>query len=106
MQSFSLYNDYLSLLGMNYLSPISKGSTSKYLFVLEDTLYQGGDTVFTISFRPQKGKFFDGLEGILRINTNGFAVQNFIASADDQETVDIKIQQQYQYVKDQQWFPV
>lgn len=106
LQSFSLYNDYLSLLGMNYLSPISKGSTSKYLFILEDTLYQGDDTVFTISFRPRKGKFFDGLTGILRINTKGYAVQNFVASANDQETVHVKIQQQYDYVNEQQWFPV
>lgn len=105
LQSFSLYNDYLSLLGVNYLSPISKGSTSKYLFILEDTLYQGKDSIFTISFRPRKGKFFDGLEGILRINTNGYAVQNFVASANDQETVDIKIQQQYEFVDEQQWFP-
>lgn len=106
LQSFSLYNDYVKLLGKAYLSPISKGSTSKYLFVLEDTLYQGGDSIFSISYRPRKGKFFDGLQGVLTINSDGYAVQNFIAHSSDQEGVNVKIQQQYKKVGDQQWFPI
>lgn len=57
LQSFSFYNTYVSLFGTNYLSPVSNGSIKKYLFVLEDTLFEGIDTVYTVSFRPKKGKF-------------------------------------------------
>jgi len=106
LQSFSLYDDYLSLLGSDYLSPLSKGSINKYLFVLEDTLLEGSDTVFQISFRPRKGKFFDGLEGFINLNTDGYAVQNFIAEAPEQDDISVKIQQLYKKVADKQWFPV
>lgn len=106
LQSFSLYQDYIELFGLSYLSPISKGSTSKYLFVLEDTLFSGADTIFRISFQPRKGKNFEGLKGILSINTNLYAVQNFIAEPYEPEDVGIKIQQKFQFVQNKQWFPV
>lgn len=106
LQSFSLYADYMSLMGNDFLSPLSKGSTNKYLFVLEDTLYQAADTIFTISFRARRGKNFDALEGFLTINTDGYAVQNFVAEANDDPSLDVKIQQLYEKVEDKQWFPV
>ncbi|MBQ2542612.1 MAG: carboxypeptidase-like regulatory domain-containing protein, partial [Bacteroidales bacterium] len=49
-QSMSFYSDYISLLDKRFLSPISKGSTSKYFFQIEDTMYNTAmDTVFVIS---------------------------------------------------------
>lgn len=106
LQSFSLYTNYIQLFSYSYLSPISKGSTSKYLFVLEDTIFQGSDTIYSISFRPRRGKNFDGLKGVLTINTDGYAVQNFIAETFDQEDINVKIQQNYEKVDQKQWFPV
>jgi len=106
LQSFSLYDTYIKLFSYDYLSPISKGSTSKYLFLLEDTTFVGEDTVFTISYRPRKGKNFEGLYGFLSINTDQFAIQNFIAETIDQEEINVKIQQLYEKVDDKQWFPV
>jgi len=106
LQSFSLYNDYIELFSYSYLSPISPGSVKKYLFVLEDTLYSDKDSVFVISFRPRRGKNFDGLKGVISINTDQFAVQNFIGEAKNEEDITVKIQQQYRKVNDQQWFPV
>ena len=106
LQSFSLYNDYIELFSYSYLSPISPGSVNKYLFILEDTLYSGSDSVFVISYRPKRGKNFDGLKGVISINTDHFAVQNFIAEAKSEEDLTVKIQQQYQKVDNQQWFPI
>ena len=62
LQSFSLYEDYVEIYGLNYLSPISKGSINKYLFILEDTLVFWCDTSFIISFCPRKTSFFTGLK--------------------------------------------
>ena len=106
MQSFSLYKNHLELFGNIFLSPISKNSTSKYLFNIEDTLYQGSDTVFVLSFRPRKGKNFESLKGQIAINTNLYAVQNFIAEPYDTTKMSIKIQQKYQFIENKQWFPV
>ncbi|MDF2437419.1 MAG: hypothetical protein K0Q95_1795 [Bacteroidota bacterium] len=105
LQPFSFYDDHFMVLGKNYLNPITSGSTSKYFFLLQDTLFQGKDSVFVISYRPYKGKNFDGLEGVLYINSNGYAIQNVIAAPYDKGLVDIKIQQQYSLVNGTQWFP-
>ena len=106
LQSFSLYADYIKLLSYAYLSPLSKGSTNKYLFIIEDTLYEGNDSVFTISFQPRTGKNFDGLKGFLSIHTDGFAVKNFVAKTVEEEDIAVQIQQLYEKVEGKQWFPV
>jgi hypothetical protein len=103
-QSFSFYKDYMKVLDKNYLSPISKGSTEKYFFALEDTLLQNDDSVFVISFKPGKGKNFDGLKGVLYINKDGYAVQNVIAEPEKSSYFKIKVQQQYEKISGV-WFP-
>lgn len=107
VQSFSFYNDYFTLLDKSYLNPISKGSTKRYLFLLEDTLFtENNDTVFIISYRPRKGKTFDGLKGFLHINTNTYAIQSVVAAPlGKDQGMGISIQQNYQYLNNEQWFP-
>ncbi len=107
-QSFSFYKDYINLMDKKYLSPISKGSTNKYFFLIEDTMYnERADTIFIISFRPYKGKNFEGLKGILHINSNGYAIQNVSAIPyDPTGTFNINIQQKYELIDSVQWFPV
>jgi hypothetical protein len=108
MQSFSFYDETINLYDKKYLNPISKGSTERYFFMIEDTMFtEQFDTVFVISFRPRKGKNFDGLKGTLQINSNKYAVQNVLASpAEPNSTFTIQIQQMYEYVQNTQWFPV
>ncbi len=106
-QPFSFYRDYIFLIDKNYINPISKGSIQKYLFQLEpDTLFQGRDTIYKISFRPRKGKNFNGLTGILHINTNGYAIQNVQAEPYQATATFLKVEQQYQLIDNKQWFPV
>ena len=108
LQTFSFYNEYINILDKNFLNPISKGSTDRYLFILEDTLYNKADTVFIISYRPRKNKNFDGLSGLLYINTNGFAIQYVTAEPTDGNigTFNIKLRQSYEMIDDKHWFPV
>ncbi|MFH0865900.1 MAG: DUF5686 family protein [Bacteroidota bacterium] len=108
MQSFSFYNELIHIGDKYYMTPLSKGSTDKYFFLLEDTLYQGGDSIYVISFTPRKNRNFDGLKGVLYINTNGYAIQNVIAEPANEEEggLAIKIQQMYEYIDNKQWFPV
>ena len=108
MQSFSFYNDLIHIGDKNYITPVSKGSTDRYFFLLEDTLYSGVDSIYVISYRPHKNRNFDGLKGLLYINTNGYAIQNVIAEPANEEEggLAIKIQQKYEYIENKQWFPV
>ena len=105
IQPFSFYKDIIPILDISYLNPISNGSLSKYDFTLEDTLYLGVDTTFIISFKPQAGKNFEGLTGVLYINTSTYAIQNVIAKPATSGFVEVSLQQQYQYVEGKQWFP-
>lgn len=107
-QSMSFYSDNISLLDKRFLSPISKGSTSKYFFQIEDTMYNSSmDTVFVISFIPLKNKVFDGLKGVMNINTNGYAIESITAEPNEpSEVFTVSIQQKYELVDSIQWFPV
>lgn len=106
IQPFSFYGDFLHIIDKNYVNPISKGSPTLYFFNIEDTLYQGIDTVFVISFHPRKGRVFEGLEGVLHINSNHWAVQNVKAKPANKANISLKLEQQYHFdTLAQQWFP-
>lgn len=105
-QSFSFYSSIFNIGGVDYINPIAPGGIRRYLFILEDTLVKGTDTTFTMSFRPRKGKNFEGLKGHISINTNGWAIERVIAEPyEDQETFKVKIVQEYKFTADKKWFP-
>lgn len=104
-QSFTFYKDHITVSDKNYLNPLSPNSTRKYIFILEDTTYSGSDTIYQISFQPRAGKNFDGLKGVLYINTHGYAIQNVIAEPFEDVATKVKIQQLYSLTEGR-WFPV
>ena len=108
LQSFSFYPEFITILNQEYLNPISKGSKQKYLFILEDTLFtEKEDTLFVISFEPKKGRNFEGLKGFMHINSNRYAIQDVVAEATEKKNIfHIKIQQKYEFIDNEQWFPV
>ena len=107
MQSFSFYKPFISIMMKDYINPIGSGSFSKYFFKLEDTTYTGNDTVFIISFRPRKGTNFDGMKGVVSINSHNWAIQNVIAEPwPNTNSFKIRIHQMYELIDGKQWFPV
>lgn len=106
-KTFSVYEPQIRLNEKSYLSPIGPSSTGHYLFILQDTLYQGTDSVFVISYQPRSGKKFDGLKGVLWVSTDGYALQNVIAEPVERSGgTNIKLQQQFAKVGGIAWFPV
>lgn len=106
LQSFSFYEDDIVIFSSRYLNPVSPGSTKRYFFHLEDTLYLDKDTVYIISFKPKKNVNFQGMKGQLFINTDGYAIQNVIAEPYEQEKgLKVKIQQKYEKIGRIAWFP-
>jgi hypothetical protein len=105
LQPFSFYEDLISIFDIDYLNPIANGSLNKYKYRIEDTILHFADTTFIISFQPKPKKNFDGLKGLLYINTNRFAVQNVIATPFEKGLIDVRIQQEYQLIDGKQWFP-
>lgn len=106
IQSFSFYKPFITIFQSNYVNPISGGSLGKYFFRIEDTTYVDQDTVFILSFRPRKGTNFDGLKGTISISSHKWGIQNVIAEPASQGGLRIKIQQMYDLVDGENWFPV
>ena len=106
-QNLSLYNDFIGITGVNYSNPISKGSTKRYYFVMQDTLlHDGGDTTFYINFRPRPDVNMTGLRGVLAINTQNWALENFRAKpANQSESIPLEIIQESILVEGESWFP-
>ncbi|MDP2722376.1 MAG: DUF5686 family protein [Bacteroidales bacterium] len=107
IQSTSFYDEMIEIAGKKYINPISKGSTKKYFFLIEDTTFSAtSDTIFIISYRPMKDTRFEGMKGFLSINSNRWAIQNVKAEPANDSTTgfSIKIQQGYEFVQDH-WFP-
>ncbi|MCB0766199.1 MAG: carboxypeptidase-like regulatory domain-containing protein [Flavobacteriales bacterium] len=106
-KTFSIYDPQIGISQKLYLGPLAPGSTRKYLFLLEDTLYQGSDSVFVISYKPRSRTKFLGLKGLLYINTDGYAVQNVTAEAAERDgSASIRFQQLHEKVAGRTWFPV
>ena len=105
IQPINFHRENFFLLAREYLNPITHGSIYWYEFRLEDTLYQGVDTIYKISFFPRKGRSFDGLKGVLLINTNGYAIQTVRAQPANTPKISLRIEQQYAFVDNKYWFP-
>jgi hypothetical protein len=107
LQTTNFYEPYIDITTTDFVNPVSPGSWDKYFFNIEDTLYQGKDTVFVISYHPAKGKHFVSLKGILEINTDGYAIQHVTATPSDTSlaTVYANIEQRYIKVDSVHWFP-
>ncbi len=107
-QSTDFYDDQISIMGKNYVNPVSRGSIGRYFYLLQDTLYYGeSDTVFIISYRPGRNTNFDGLTGTISINTKKWAIQNVIAEPyRPKATLTFRIEQLYELIDGKHWFPV
>ncbi len=107
IQSFSFYKPFISIFMKDYVNPVGSGSFSKYFFKLEDTTYVGKDSVFIISFRPRKGTNFDGMKGVIAINSHNWGIQNVTAEPyPNSGGLMIRIHQLYDLIDGMQWFPV
>jgi hypothetical protein len=107
-QSTDFYNDAINIAGKSFISPVSSGSLNKYLFILENQIAtDNNDTIYTISFRPLLNTNFDGLQGVLTIHSDKWAIKNVIAQPSREENgFSIRIQQLYEKVDSSHWFPV
>jgi hypothetical protein len=105
-QSFSVYNNHLSVGGKTYISPLANRALSRYAFSTLDTIYTGNDTIYVVKFNPLPKKNFEGLKGLLFINKNNYAVNYFIASPAVEVKLNMTTYQSFKYYPEYKvWFP-
>ena len=105
LQPFAFYDNYVQVLDKKFLNPLSPNSESQYYFNLIDTLFQGPDSIFVITFTPRKGKIFDGLSGVLNIHTDNYGLQLLKAKPANPGAMKLTLEQLYDRI-DGYWFPI
>ena len=105
LQPFGFYKDNISLLDINFLNPIAKGSMKRYDYFLEKEIMKDNDTIFNISFQPKQTANIDGLKGFMYVNSDGYAIQNIVAEPAEELVTTLKVQQRYTQINDEDWFP-
>ena len=104
---FHVYTDFINLNGTDYINPIAKGWKSRYHFVLEDEIMVDGDTVFILRYRQKNGTSFNALNGLVYINSDGYAISHFTGSNNSEDLSKdrvVKFEHIYQKINGK-WFP-
>jgi Family of unknown function (DUF5686) len=104
LQSFSVYDNIYVLLQTKYKSPISDDVVSDYSYNLLDTIAIDKRQCYAIYFKNRKKINQSGLEGLLYIDTQNFAVANAIMRV--KNVIDISGIHNFEYLKEEKlWFP-
>ena len=104
LQSFSIYKNIYELFQTKYKSPISDDVTSDYSYKLLDTIAINNRSTFAIYFKNKKKINESGLEGLLYIDTQTFAVANAVMRV--KNVIDITGIHNFEYLEEEKiWFP-
>lgn len=105
LQYFGLYDNNIQVVTEYFLTPLANGADKKYFYILQDTVVRGNDTTYIMYYQPKKGSKFDGLKGVMHLNTNGWALEYIYAEPYYKSNVDFTMEHHYQMIKDGRWFP-
>ena len=104
LQSFSFYENQYTVFGTNYISPIGNRALKEYYYRILDTVSIQNREAYMIHYKPKTTGNTAGLEGVLYIDTNTYALQKALVQL--KAIVDIKATQEFNYYpKENLWFP-
>lgn len=114
IQSFDFYDNYITIMGSDRVSPVAPGAIGRYVYLAQDTLIDGLDTTFVIEYFPVANHQFKGLDGELHIRSGSWALTRVIARPTGQDVLGImtgeneafgvEIQQVFSRIENV-WFP-
>lgn len=107
LQPFGFYRDFITVFDKDYLNPLTRNSTARYRFILEDSIVVNRDTIYLISFEPNAGTRFEALKGVIGISKSDYAVQQVVAeTCDSSAVIAFRFRQLYERQAGGRWFPV
>jgi hypothetical protein len=105
LQSFSIYDSNYELFETKYNSPIAKDALRDYNYTLLDTVSVSDRKAFVIYFKNKKERKSSGLEGVLYIDQNNFAVSKAVMRI--RGVLDISGIHEFKYIPEEDiYFPV
>ena len=103
-QDFSFYNEFYVIAGTKYVNPIADNALKHYNYKILDTVKTASGNSILIYFKPKELKETLGIEGVLYIDNQSFALTKAIAEL--KGAVNVKATQNYSYLKSNTiWFP-
>lgn len=104
LQSFSIYDSSYELFETKYNSPIAKDALRDYNYILLDSLIVDGRNTYMIYFKNKKKRNVKGMEGVLYIDQNNFAVAKAVMRI--KGVLDISGIHNFKYIPNENlWFP-
>ncbi|GHM99084.1 membrane protein [Cytophagales bacterium WSM2-2] len=108
LQEYNFYQNWLSILRKEFVSPIADGWRLYYKYDLMDSMYIDKDYCYKIDFYPQSPEQL-AFTGSMWITKNEFAVKQIDATVSNQSDVNfidrIKIQQELTPTVEGPWMP-
>lgn len=104
LQSFSVYDLKYELFETKYNSPIAPDAFNDYRFQLLDTVKIENRNTYMVYFKPRKKRKSSGLEGVIYIDQENFAIAKAIMRI--RGVLDIAATHEFEYLEEEQiWFP-
>jgi uncharacterized protein DUF5686/carboxypeptidase-like protein len=104
LQSFSVYDSKYELFETKYNSPIANDAFSDYYYHLLDTVKIGGRETFLVYFFPKRKYRKTGLQGLLYIDSENYAVAKAVMRL--KTVLDVTATHEFEYVPEERiWFP-
>ena len=106
LDSFSLLLPINNLSGISFQSPFSKVSASDYAYMIADSVTVSGDSLYSVSFRPESEKRLSGFIGTALIDAKNFAIRSINARSTQHTPQDplIIINQNFEKIETN-WLP-
>jgi hypothetical protein len=105
LQSFSVYDPSYELFETKYNSPIANDAFNDYNYKLLDTVSINGRNSYMVYFKNKKKRKAAGLEGILYIDQNSFAISKAIMRI--RGLLDISGTHEFKYIPEENiWLPI
>ena len=105
LQSFSIYDNSYELFETKYNSPIATDALLDYNYKLLDTVAINDRKSYVVYFKNKKKSKAAGLEGVLYIDQNSFAISKAIMRI--KGVLDISGIHEFQYIPQENvWFPI
>lgn len=106
MQSFSFYQNNYTIFGTNYPNPIGNRGPGTYHYRILDTVpnERNQRPAYMIYYYPRENGKTAGMEGVLYIDTQSYALQKAVAQL--KAVIDISASQTFEYFPGKDlWFP-
>lgn len=108
-QEFNFYDNYLRLLGKDFISPIADGGRGSYLYFLADSGLVNNAWCYRIEFEPKR-KADLAFTGTVWIDKKTYGLAQIDATIGNTANINfiegVKIQQEFEFVDSTVWMPV